>query len=154
MTRSKKHSEMHSKMQSKNPRHKHEHRAQVRRRPRRGPQCGVRRGSTTVAAMADWLPIAAAAVAGLALGAAYFGALWWSVRALAAAATTGRAPPLLALGFVLRLAAAAGGLYLIGGGQWQRLLAGLCGFLLARALALRVVRRRHMHEEGRHAPQS
>lgn len=73
-----------------------------------------------------------AALAGLVLGAFFFGSLWWSVRR-----TLTSAPSVLAhLGMLLlRLAVTLFGFYTVGAGHWQRLLACLAGFLLARVAA-------------------
>lgn len=78
--------------------------------------------------------LALALAAGVALGALYFAGLWWTVRRGAASATPAR----LFLGsFLLRTAVALGGLSLVGGGRWERLLVGLLGFVLGRVLVIR-----------------
>jgi len=81
--------------------------------------------------------LASAALAGIALGAAFFGGLWWSVR-------RGAASPRPALWFgasmLLRTALVLGGFYLVGGAQWQRLAACLLGFYMARLAVLRLTR--------------
>lgn len=99
--------------------------------------------------MTDALVLGAAALAGAALGAVYFGALWWTVAGLASGA---HGAPLVALSALVRTALAVAGLYVLAGGQWQRLLAGLGGFATARALALRLVRAGAKREGRRHAP--
>ncbi|MCL4745258.1 MAG: ATP synthase subunit I [Burkholderiaceae bacterium] len=84
-------------------------------------------------------PVVAAVsiVAGAALGAVFFGGLWWTVR-------RGAASPVAARWFlgsvVLRTAIVLAGFYVVGAGQAVRL--GLCllGFLLARAIVLRITR--------------
>jgi F1F0 ATPase subunit 2 len=81
--------------------------------------------------MNDILPIFLAFPAGFALGLFYFGSLWITVRQL----PTTQWPLRLFIGsYVGRLAIAALGFYLIIGGHWERALAGLLGFVLARIL--------------------
>lgn len=93
--------------------------------------------------------LALALTAGAILGALFFGGLWWTVRALPAAPR----PGLLMLGsLLLRAGATVAGFYLVAGGRWQRLAACLLGFLIARALVLRMARPRPLLEGQRHAP--
>ena len=83
--------------------------------------------------MTDAIHWAAALLAGAALGAVFFGGLWWTVQRGAASS----APASWFLGsFVLRTAIVLAGFYFIGAGQL--VLLGLCliGFLLARAMVL------------------
>lgn len=80
--------------------------------------------------------ILAASLAGLALGGAYFGGLWWTVRRAADA----RRPALLLTGsYLLRAALLAGGILLVGGRDWRHLIACLAGLLAARVLSCRLV---------------
>lgn len=75
-----------------------------------------------------------ALLAGAALGAAFFGGLWWTVRRGAASPTPAR----WFLGsLVVRTAIVLVGFYAVGAGQPAQM--GLCllGFLLARAVVLR-----------------
>jgi F1F0 ATPase subunit 2 len=77
----------------------------------------------------DWLWLALALLAGFALGGFYFGGLWWTVQRLPAS----RSPGLLTLAsFFGRTVVALAGFYFVSGGQWQRLLACLGGFVAAR----------------------
>ena len=72
-----------------------------------------------------------AAAAGVLLGALFFGGLWWTVRR----GVSAKWPALLFLGsMVLRTGVTVAGFYVASGGQWQRLLACLLGFTLARVL--------------------
>jgi len=83
--------------------------------------------------MTDAIHWAAALLAGAALGAVFFGGLWWTVQRGAASPSPAR----WFLGsFVLRTAIVLAGFYFIGAGQL--VLLGLCliGFLLARAMVL------------------
>ncbi|MEW4528156.1 MAG: ATP synthase subunit I [Maioricimonas sp. JB045] len=80
------------------------------------------------------LQLVAALAGGFALGLVFFGGLWWTVGRLAAS----RHPALLVAGsFLVRMAIAVGGLYLLMGSDWQRAVAGLAGFLAARWVILR-----------------
>ncbi len=85
------------------------------------------------------VPVVAGAsmLAGAALGAVFFGGLWWTVQRGAASP----APVRWFLGsLVLRTAVVLAGFYVVGAGQPVRL--GLCllGFVLARAVVLRTTR--------------
>ncbi len=80
--------------------------------------------------MPDALRAMLALVAGAALGAIYFGGLWWTVRR----AGSFRRPAFSMLVSVLvRMSMVLGGFYLVAGGNWQRLLLCLLGFVVARA---------------------
>ncbi len=69
--------------------------------------------------------------AGAALGGVFYGGLWWTVRRGLASAR----PGVWFFGSsIVRIVVALGGLYLVSGGQWQRLLACLLGFVVARAV--------------------
>lgn len=79
--------------------------------------------------MNEWLTLALAGMAGLLLGAIFFGGLWWTVRLGVAS----RRPALLFLGsLLLRTGVVVAGFYLVGDGHWQRLLACVSGFVIAR----------------------
>ena len=79
--------------------------------------------------MYEWLTLALVLAAGLILGAFFFGGLWWTVRMGVAS----KRPVLWFLGsLLLRTAIVVAGFYLLGDGHWQRLLACLCGFVVAR----------------------
>jgi F1F0 ATPase subunit 2 len=80
--------------------------------------------------MRDLLRLALAWAAGAALGAFFFGGLWWTIR-------RGIASPQPALWFVvslpLRMGVTLGGFYLVSRGHWQPLVPCLVGFTIARA---------------------
>jgi len=79
--------------------------------------------------MNEWLTLALTLMTGLLLGAIFFGGLWWTVRLGIA---SGR-PALLFLGsLLLRTVVVVAGFYFVGYGHWQRLLACLFGFVIAR----------------------
>jgi len=81
--------------------------------------------------------IAVCFLAGAALGTIYFTGLWWTVRKVPSAQN----PALLSLGsFLLRTALVLGGFYSVMGGQWQRLMVCLLGFLAARVVLVRRLR--------------
>lgn len=68
-------------------------------------------------------------IAGAGLGAMFFGGLWWTVRQGLAS----RRPALWLLGSLLvRMSIALTGFYIVGHGDWQRLVACLVGFVMAR----------------------
>ena len=93
--------------------------------------------------MSDLLLLALAAIGGLALGLFFFGGLWWTVRR----GVISRHPALLFTGsLILRLGVTVGGLWLLSGGDWQRLAAGLVGLLIARWLVTRWTRPRPVAE--------
>jgi F1F0 ATPase subunit 2 len=78
-----------------------------------------------------------ALVAGSFLGAAFFGGLWWTIRK----GVSSTSPALWFLGSILlRTAIAVVGFYLVGRGDWHRLLACLFGFILGRSLVTRLTR--------------
>jgi F1F0 ATPase subunit 2 len=103
--------------------------------------------------MNETLTLVLAWVAGAGLGAMFFGGLWWTVR-------RGAASPRPARWFfasaLLRISVALGGFYLVGGGQWERLLACLVGFVMARLIVTRLTRPSADQPpralEGHHAP--
>lgn len=77
---------------------------------------------------------------GAVLGAIYFAGLWITVRRLAIT----RQPALLMLvSFIGRVAVVLLGFYFVTDGRWERLIACLAGFLLARTLLIR-----RLHDVG------
>lgn len=86
--------------------------------------------------MSEFLTLAPALVAGLSLGALFFGALWWTVRR----GLSSRRPALWFLGSLLvRTSIVLAGFYVVSGGRWDRLLACLLGFVIARQIATRLI---------------
>lgn len=105
--------------------------------------------------MNETLNLVPATVAGLALGAVFFGGLWWTLRKSLAS----EHPVLWLLGSLLvRMSLLLVGLYLVSGGHWGRLLAGLVGVIGARFVVLRLTRpaddHRTVAKEVDHAPES
>jgi F1F0 ATPase subunit 2 len=97
--------------------------------------------------MNDLVALAAALTAGLTLGVIFFAGLWWTV-------IRGVSSSRPALWFIcsklLRMAIVLGGFYLVGGDRWERWLACLLGFGLARVVVWRLTR--PPAPEARYAP--
>ena len=105
--------------------------------------------------MNEALSLMAALVAGVVLGALFFGGLWWTVQK----GVSARQPALWLFGsMLLRTSIALAGFYFIAHGHWQRLLACLLGFVIARLIVMRLTRAGekpiHLAQEAGHAPQS
>jgi F1F0 ATPase subunit 2 len=97
--------------------------------------------------MGSWL-------AGLLLGSIFFGGLWLTIRYTLSSAALG---VWLIGSFVLRSTTVLVGFYVVFAGEWQRLLACLLGFVLARIIIHRLLRPRHNPQshaapEVSHAP--
>lgn len=83
--------------------------------------------------MNEILTLSLAVIAGVALGALFFGGLWWSVKK----GLQSGEPALWFFGsLVVRTAVAVAGFYFVGGGHWQRMLACLVGFIAARVIVM------------------
>ena len=95
--------------------------------------------------MSNVLPLVLAALAGLVLGAIFFGGLWWTIR-------KGMQSPRPALwflaSFALRTAIVVVGFYFVGGGQLQKLLACLAGFIIGRLIVTRMTQNLSSKEDG------
>jgi F1F0 ATPase subunit 2 len=66
---------------------------------------------------------------GFALGGIFFGGLWWTVRK---AISSTRPALWFIASLLLRSGVVLAGFFFVSGGQWQRLLLCLLGFILAR----------------------
>jgi F1F0 ATPase subunit 2 len=87
--------------------------------------------------MSETFSILLALLAGIALGLAFFGGLWWTVRRAASC----ESPALLLFGsYLVRMALVLCGFYLISQGNWKRLAASLFGLLIGRILVIRLTR--------------
>ena len=87
--------------------------------------------------MTETLTLVLAWVAGGALGAMFFGGLWWTLQK----ALSSTRPALWFFGsLLLRMSLALAGFYFVAGGHWQRLLACLLGFVIARLIVTRLTR--------------
>ncbi len=104
--------------------------------------------------LATVIVLVLAMLAGAALGTIFFGGLWWTAR-------RGAASPRPALWFfgslLLRMGIALSGFYAVAGGRWERMLACLLGFVVARAVVMRLTRpppqgRVYASQEAKHAP--
>jgi F1F0 ATPase subunit 2 len=103
--------------------------------------------------MSESLSLAAALIAGFALGAFFFGGLWWTVNR----GLSSRRTALWFFGSMLvRMSIAVLGFYFILGDDWKRLIAGLLGFVVARMAVMRLIREiaqgRNTTQEAGHAP--
>lgn len=104
--------------------------------------------------MHDVLAIGAAGVAGAILGAIFFGGLWWTVHR---GVSSGRPALWFIVSPLLRTSMILAGMYVVAGGQWQRLLSCLIGFTAARVAVMRLTRRAVLGQpdpprEAVHAP--
>ena len=104
--------------------------------------------------MNDNLTLALAWVAGGALGAIFYGGLWWTV----CRGISSRCPALwFTSSLLLRMGIALVGLYFVSGGRWERLLLCLLGFVMARLVVTWLTRSPGKSpigpvQEARHAP--
>jgi len=98
--------------------------------------------------------LAFALIAGLLLGAIFFGGLWWTVRK----GVFSKSPALWFLGsMLLRMGIVLIGFYFVGRDDWQRLVVCLLGFIIARLIVMRLTRTPIEHsnsavKEVGHAP--
>ena len=94
--------------------------------------------------------------AGGVVGAVFFGGLWWTIRW----GVSAQRPALWFSGsLLLRVSIVLAGFWLATGGQWQRLLLCLLGFVMARIVVTWLTRpsrsgRTHPTQENTHASQS
>jgi len=87
--------------------------------------------------MIDLLSLSFALIAGMMLGAIFFGGLWWTVRK----GVSAKHPAFWFFGsMLLRTCIVVLGFYYILGDSWQNLLAGLLGFVAARLVVVRLSR--------------
>lgn len=87
--------------------------------------------------MTEVLILAGDLLAGVLLGAFFFGGLWWTVRSTSPSQWSGL---LFAGSLLVRMAVAVSGFYFVSHGNWQKLLACLAGFLIARVALTRMIR--------------
>ncbi|ABD68900.1 conserved hypothetical protein [Rhodoferax ferrireducens T118] len=104
--------------------------------------------------MNETLTLALAWVAGGVLGTIFFGGLWWTVRK----GVSSKQPALwLFSSLLLRIGIALAGFYFVSGGHWERLLACLLGFVVARLVVTWMTRSSGKNQtrparEASHAP--
>jgi F1F0 ATPase subunit 2 len=98
--------------------------------------------------MNDPLQVMMVVLAGMLLGALFYGGLWWTVQKGLSATQ-----PALWFGasMLLRTAIVLAGFYFFAGHDWKRLLLCLGGFICARLIVIRLTAQR-MREEASHAP--
>lgn len=103
--------------------------------------------------MIEAVTLALACLAGGLLGVAFFSGLWWTVRK---GVVSDRPVQWFLCSLLLRMSLFLGSLYLIGAGHWQRLMACLVGFSIARLIMTRLTRTsgggQMQRAEVRHAP--
>ena len=94
-----------------------------------------------------------ALIAGLLLGAIFFGGLWWTVRKGLSSTRPGR---WFFGSLLLRTSITLAGFYVVSDGHWGRLLACLLGFTFARLIVTRLTRFAEkptsLRQEAGHAP--
>jgi F1F0 ATPase subunit 2 len=103
--------------------------------------------------MSEILSLVPALLAGVLLGAMFFGGLWWTVRKGVSSAQ----PALWFFGsLLLRTGITLAGFYVVSGGHWKRLLVCLFGFTIARFIVTRLTRLAEhptrLAQEAGHAP--
>jgi F1F0 ATPase subunit 2 len=85
--------------------------------------------------MNETLTLVLSWLAGGVLGTIFFGGLWWTVRK----GVSSKQPALWFFGsLLLRMGVALAGFYFVSGGHWDRLLACLLGFFIARFIVTRL----------------
>jgi F1F0 ATPase subunit 2 len=104
-------------------------------------------------AMNETVILVLAGSAGVLLGVFFFGGLWWTVRR----GLSSKRPASLFLGsLLLRTSIILAGFYFVSGGHWDRLLACLLGFVIARFLVTRLTRAAekptYLAQDASHAP--
>ena len=98
--------------------------------------------------MNEMLLFAFALLAGMLLGAVFFGGLWWTVLM----GLSAKQPALwFGISLLLRLVITLTGFYFVAGSDWKRLLGCLTGFIIARIFVTLLTANRTA-EEISHAP--
>jgi F1F0 ATPase subunit 2 len=83
--------------------------------------------------MSETLALILTLLAGVLLGAIFFGGLWWTIRR----SVSSKQPALLFFfSLLLRMGIALAGFYFVARGDWRRVLSCLVGFILARILVI------------------
>jgi F1F0 ATPase subunit 2 len=104
--------------------------------------------------MNETLTLMLAWVVGVLLGTIFFGGLWWTIRN----GVSSKQPALWFFGsLLLRMSIALAGFYFVSGGHWERLVACLIGFFMARSIVKRLIGPPAEHhnspaKEARYAP--
>ena len=87
--------------------------------------------------MNEFMSLVFALLAGALLGAFFFAGLWWTVRKME---SSKHVALLFLSSMLLRTGIVVLGFYFILGDNWQRLLAGLLGFIIVRIIVTRLTR--------------
>ena len=87
--------------------------------------------------MSDYMTLLFALLSGAVLGLFFFFGLWWTVQKLS---ETKHVAIWFMSSFLIRTLVVVMGFYFILGDSWQRLLAGLLGFIIARMLVIKITR--------------
>ena len=102
--------------------------------------------------MNETLSLLLALVAGVLLGAIFFGGLWWTVQKVV---SSKRSALWVFCSLLLRMSIVLAGFYFIAHGHWERLLLCLLGFVVARPIVMRFTRAveksNHVAPETSHA---
>lgn len=87
--------------------------------------------------MNEYLYLLIALLEGVLLGVFFFAGLWWTARKIE---STKQVAVLFLGSMLLRTFVVIMGFYFLMGDNWQRLLAGLLGFIIARIIVTRLTR--------------
>jgi F1F0 ATPase subunit 2 len=87
--------------------------------------------------MNEPLALVPAGMAGLLLGALFFGGLWWTVRK---GVSSKRPAPWFVGSLLLRTGIVLAGFHFVSGGHWERLVACLLGFVIARFIVMWLIK--------------
>ena len=102
--------------------------------------------------MDETLSLVLALVAGVLLGAIFFGGLWWTVQKVV---SSNRSTLWFFVSLLMRTSILLAGFYLIAHGHWERLLMCLLGFVVARPIVMgftrAVEKSTHLSQEAGHA---
>ena len=88
--------------------------------------------------MNDIISLLPALFEGIVLGTIFFGGLWLTVRR---GLHSKKSALVFSLSLILRLFITLSGFYFVGGGNWQKLLVCLAGFLAARIVILQITKK-------------
>ena len=102
--------------------------------------------------MDETLSLVLALVAGVLLGAIFFGGLWWTVQKVV---SSDRSTLWFFVSLLMRTSILLAGFYFIAHGHWERLLMCLLGFVVARPIVMgftrAVEKSTHLSQEAGHA---
>ncbi|MGA7750567.1 MAG: ATP synthase subunit I [Gallionella sp.] len=103
--------------------------------------------------MSEMMHLILVLLAGMLLGAIFFGGLWWTVLKGVSATQ----PALwFSISLLLRTGVTLAGFYFVSGADWKRLLLCLLGFIIARLIVTRLTAMQMINEAGAreasHAP--